>query len=652
VNKQKFVDYLRSPERLTEGQFDELQKILTDYPYFSIAKSIAARGAKDIEHENKNQFISSAAIYATDRKHLKKYINGELVFLVDPPKISEDVVEDDIVEEVQIKIEATDTVSDKTPESTFDSSEPEVIQSSVLDDIKTHVPTGNEVDQVLDELERDIKELEKSRMHFLEVQDNIDDAKFTSKLPSVTEEQTSSEEPQAIEAPSLNEEAKEELAESKPEIKEAPKQEEEEESKPEIRKVPKQEVEEEDKPVSSKKSAKPEFTLDLEALKREFALESDATEDTEPVNEVTPIIIGNMDDEDDEDDADFFPPPPTDSPNSITNMSPDEEEPDDEAEIIQKLPQKSKRKPRKATKMKRDDFEKILGKKREQDIISDAKEEKTESIEAEAKEKLDEEKPVKKEKVEKIEKELIKEVEPVETPKKKRAEKTEESSPKEDVQAKINQEDKSDKVKEAMSHMEKASSISKSQSNRTSKERPKKDMEENFSPIEIIKSIPKKTAKKEGNVKKEIKNDETEEMTGRNSIKSFLELGISKESTSISRASVSKKRGRASKSKPSSTDSTKSSGSKDDDESGRANSLIDKFITENPSIQRRDMKDEISDLSQESVKWHPELASEYLAQIYADQGNKARAISIYEALSLKFPEKKSYFAGLIKKLKK
>ena len=27
MNKQKFVDYLRSPERLTEGQFDELQKI-------------------------------------------------------------------------------------------------------------------------------------------------------------------------------------------------------------------------------------------------------------------------------------------------------------------------------------------------------------------------------------------------------------------------------------------------------------------------------------------------------------------------------------------------------------------------------------------------------------------------------------------------
>ena len=56
------------------------------------------------------------------------------------------------------------------------------------------------------------------------------------------------------------------------------------------------------------------------------------------------------------------------------------------------------------------------------------------------------------------------------------------------------------------------------------------------------------------------------------------------------------------------------------------------------------------DLAEQSASWDPNLASEYLAEIYLHQGNKKRAIEIYEALSLKYPEKKSYFADLISKI--
>lgn len=43
--------------------------------------------------------------------------------------------------------------------------------------------------------------------------------------------------------------------------------------------------------------------------------------------------------------------------------------------------------------------------------------------------------------------------------------------------------------------------------------------------------------------------------------------------------------------------------------------------------------------------------SETLAKVYAMQGNFPKAISAYEKLSLKYPEKKVYFANLIKELK-
>ncbi|MEQ9229625.1 MAG: hypothetical protein RIF46_03015, partial [Cyclobacteriaceae bacterium] len=94
MNKQKFVEYLRSPESISASQFEELEQLLVDYPYFSIAKSVAARASKNLNSENKNDIIASAAIYATDRRHLKRYVNGEVIFLADAPKIAAETKEE------------------------------------------------------------------------------------------------------------------------------------------------------------------------------------------------------------------------------------------------------------------------------------------------------------------------------------------------------------------------------------------------------------------------------------------------------------------------------------------------------------------------------------------------------------------------------
>ncbi|MEM9338322.1 MAG: hypothetical protein AAGA66_06300 [Bacteroidota bacterium] len=80
--------------------------------------------------------------------------------------------------------------------------------------------------------------------------------------------------------------------------------------------------------------------------------------------------------------------------------------------------------------------------------------------------------------------------------------------------------------------------------------------------------------------------------------------------------------------------------------------IIDKFIKENPSIPKlEEPLTSEKDLSDTSGEWNKELASETLAEIHLNQGNKKRAIEIYETLSLKFPGKKSYFADLISKIK-
>ena len=52
-----------------------------------------------------------------------------------------------------------------------------------------------------------------------------------------------------------------------------------------------------------------------------------------------------------------------------------------------------------------------------------------------------------------------------------------------------------------------------------------------------------------------------------------------------------------------------------------------------------------------SLAENEDFVTETLAKIYAQQGNIKKAISAYEKLSLKIPEKSNYFARLIQELK-
>lgn len=82
------------------------------------------------------------------------------------------------------------------------------------------------------------------------------------------------------------------------------------------------------------------------------------------------------------------------------------------------------------------------------------------------------------------------------------------------------------------------------------------------------------------------------------------------------------------------------------------NSVIDDFLNSEGDGERivpppADVDIPQEDISLDSVADDGEIATETLAEIYLAQGLPDRAVEIYYKLSLKYPEKSTYFADLI-----
>lgn len=85
----------------------------------------------------------------------------------------------------------------------------------------------------------------------------------------------------------------------------------------------------------------------------------------------------------------------------------------------------------------------------------------------------------------------------------------------------------------------------------------------------------------------------------------------------------------------------------------RKEDLIEKFLKNRPSISRPKQEFFTPEKAmKKSEVLSNKIVTETLANIYNKQGNFEKAIEAYEQLSLKFPEKKPYFADLIDQIKK
>lgn len=80
--------------------------------------------------------------------------------------------------------------------------------------------------------------------------------------------------------------------------------------------------------------------------------------------------------------------------------------------------------------------------------------------------------------------------------------------------------------------------------------------------------------------------------------------------------------------------------------------LIDKFISTKPKISPVKKTVSLKNLTQEKSFNSDELMTETLAKVYLEQKNYKKAIQAYRILSLKYPEKNSFFADRISDIEK
>jgi hypothetical protein len=112
------------------------------------------------------------------------------------------------------------------------------------------------------------------------------------------------------------------------------------------------------------------------------------------------------------------------------------------------------------------------------------------------------------------------------------------------------------------------------------------------------------------------------------------------------------KKGRAAERKNKNKSEDKAESSKPIKNPEHQSQIIDRFIEEEPRITpiKATIYNPVN-MARKSTVQPDDVVTETLAMIYAQQGNFEKAISFYEKLSLKFPEKSVYFASLIQELK-
>lgn len=604
MNKNELITFLRNPNDLTESDLGELEKVVENNPYFLNGRLLLAKASKELKHPDTRKRISSAAVYSTDRPLFKKYLSDKLFFLSKPPEEEEELAQE--VDKPKEKVASKPAASSQKIEIIDlpkEVAKKEVTKAEEPKEEKPKEPAAEEKPRREPRFDPSATASFKRRW----------DTKSESDSPPVNKEpEKTTEKPlfvgKKIDRNRVKKKSiREELLNDGTSKKKAPKQED-----------PKPSVEDQ----KSKEDKAP-----LAASKPE---EAEKNESSKSAPEVKKEAI---------------------TPDRKEKPADLEQKEKPKAIKIQARPKatEAQEKPKAQERPESffDDIKKVVPQKKQPLNIKSKASEKPQPPKKLAQEEEHTPVVVRTSKpglkipevpsggIDALLEELQRDMENLKSSRTKFAE----------VQQKIEEDDA-------------VSAAVERATNKIPEPKPQP-------PVET--TVKEDTSQKEEQKAEDppIKKEKTKKAAS-TKVKTTAKKATSPKKKTPPKKEASSKKATSKKTtttkttaKPKSakTKSTKKDEKKDDDKSGKQkvdqSHIIDKFIAETPSIKYQKKSEPVQnqDLSGESTVWNKELASEYLAEIYLHQGNKKRAIEIYTSLSLKFPEKKSYFADLISKTK-
>lgn len=85
MNKSKFVELMKAPDKMSGSDFAELAKVVSANPFFQTGHIVLAKGSKVYRKDVSGRLINRAALYATDRNTFKGYITDNETSQSTPP---------------------------------------------------------------------------------------------------------------------------------------------------------------------------------------------------------------------------------------------------------------------------------------------------------------------------------------------------------------------------------------------------------------------------------------------------------------------------------------------------------------------------------------------------------------------------------------
>lgn len=175
MNKQKLVDLFKQPSTIDAKHLDEIEDIVNENPYFHSAYALIALGRKKLNPKQATKDLIKAAIYATNRVNLKRYLEAGLGGSQASSE-KDAVVERPLTEKKIVSAESTPPPAEKETVQKPESKELErrplrtkIVSKEEKDSDKVTTvtrPADIDLDKILDTLKSEYKQLEVNIKNF------------------------------------------------------------------------------------------------------------------------------------------------------------------------------------------------------------------------------------------------------------------------------------------------------------------------------------------------------------------------------------------------------------------------------------------------------------------------------------------------------